>query len=143
MSDNDYLPGLAQPAPTRDGLDAPFWQGAREHRLVLQKCSACQRFQMPPEWICHRCHSFDLEWQAVSGVGEIFSWTRIHNANLPTLQDRVPYLAVVVQLPDADDVLLLGNLLGDGNQSVAIGDSVEVCFEDKDQATLVQWRRIE
>jgi len=137
---NEYLPGLAQPAPTPDGLDAPHWEGAREHKLVLQRCGACGRFQMPPEWICHRCHSFDVSWEEVEGEGVVFSWMRVHHANLPTLKDRLPYIVVVVRIPAADNVKVLGNLLGDGNQEIAIGDRVRVAFEDKADATLIHWR---
>ena len=140
MSESGYLPGLAQPAPARDGVDLPFWEGAREHRLVLQKCASCGRFQMPPEWICHHCHSFDLEWGEVEGRGTIFSWMRVHHANLPSLQDRVPYLVVVVELPHADRIKLVGNLLGEPYQMFGIGDPVYVEYEDKEDSTLIQWR---
>ncbi|XOV87780.1 MAG: Zn-ribbon domain-containing OB-fold protein [Pseudomonadota bacterium] len=135
-----YLPGLAQPAPTADGLDAPFWEGSRRHRLVLQNCNTCGRFQMPPEWLCHHCHSFDLTWKEVAGEGVIYSWMRVHHTSLPSIRDRVPYLVVVVELPAADKVKLVGNLLGDPHCPVAIGASVEVVFEDHEQATLVHWR---
>ncbi len=94
---------------------------------------------MPPEWICHRCHSFDVGWEEVEGRGTIYSWMRVHHANLPSLQDRVPYLVVVVEIPDADRVKLVGNLLGDPFQDFAIGDAVDVQFEDKADSTLIQW----
>lgn len=139
--DSPYLPGLALPAPARDGVDAPFWEGAGEHRLVLQRCQACGRFQMPPEWICHRCHHFELEWEEVEGTAVVHSWMRVHNAAHPALADHVPYLVVVVEVTSADNVKLLGNLLGDPDQDVAIGDRVTVAFEDHDDATLVQWRK--
>ena len=139
--DSPYLPGLALPAPARDGVDAPFWQGATEHRLVLQRCRQCGRFQMPPEWICHHCHAWDLDWQEVEGTGVVHSWMRVHNASHPALADRVPYLVVVVEVTSADNVKLLGNLLGDPDQAVGIGDVVSVVFEDHDDATLIQWRK--
>ena len=32
-----YLrPGLAKPAPSRDGLDTAFWEGLRNEKLLLQ-----------------------------------------------------------------------------------------------------------
>ena len=38
-STNDaHLPGLRQPAPANDGLDAPFWEGTRAHELRVQRC---------------------------------------------------------------------------------------------------------
>jgi hypothetical protein len=36
-----YLkPGLAGPVASPDGLDAPFWQGTREDKLLLQRCGS-------------------------------------------------------------------------------------------------------
>ncbi len=137
-----YLPGLALPAPAPDGVDAPVWQGAREGSLVLQRCQHCALFQTPPEWICHRCHSFDVEWAEVAGHGKVYSWMRVHNPSHPALTEKVPYLVVVVEVLTANNVKLLGNLLGDPNQPVAIGDAVTAVFEHHEEATLVQWRRL-
>jgi hypothetical protein len=62
----------------------------------------------------------------------------------PALRDAVPYLTVLVELPQAGGVRMVGNLLGDPLQVVVIGADVEAVFEDHDDAdppfTLVQWR---
>jgi uncharacterized protein len=140
-----YLPpGLPTPAPTRDGLDAPFWEATRRHRLVVQRCPACGTHQFGPEWLCHECLRFDPEWVEVEPAGTIFSWTRVHHPTHPALRDAVPYLAVVVELAGAGGVRLVGNLLGDPLQPVSSGLPVTGVFEDHDDAdppfTLVQWR---
>ena len=48
----------------------------------------------------------------------------------------------LIELPDAGNVRMVGNLLGDPHQEVRIGVEVEAVFEDhEDEAfTLVQWR---
>jgi len=141
-----YLPsGMPLPAPSPDGLDTEFWEAARRHELVVQRCNNCQGFQFGPEWICYRCHSFDVGWERVSGRGRIYSWERVWYPVHPALQNRLPYLVVLVELPDADNVRMIGNLLGDPDQEVEIGAEVEAVFEDHplEQATLVQWRRVE
>ena len=38
-----FVPGCPAPAPQPDGLDAPFWEGLRSERLLLQRCNACER----------------------------------------------------------------------------------------------------
>ena len=141
-----YLkPGLAGPVASPDGLDAPFWQGLREERLLLQRCGACNRVQWGPEWICHRCLSFDLRWEAAEPAGVIYSYERIWHPVHPALKDQGPYLVVLVELPHADDVRLVGNLLGDPRAPVEIGSRVRGVFEhhsDADPAfTLLQWTR--
>jgi uncharacterized OB-fold protein len=139
-----YLPdGLPAPAPGPDGLGAEFWDAARRHELVVQRCNDCKAFQWGPEWICNECHSFDLGYEQVSGKGRIYSWERAWYPVHPALKNGVPYIVVLVELPDAGNIRMLGNLLGDPEQEVEIGAEVEAVFEDHagdEPYTLVQWR---
>ncbi len=139
--------GLAAPRPALDGLDEPYWAGTREHRLVVQRCDDCGTHQWGPEWMCHACQSFEVAWAEVAGRGRIYSWQRPHHPVHPALRDQGPYLVVLVELPDADGIRMVGNLLGDPLQEVTIGAEVEAVFEDHvpdgdgvDPYTLVQWR---
>jgi len=65
---------------------------------------------------------------------------RVH----PALKEVGPYIIVVVELPHAGSVRMLGNLLGDPLQTVEIGAPVEAVFEHHNDAeppfTLLQWR---
>ena len=149
MSDTAYyLPeGLPAPAPYPEGLGAEFWDAARNHELLVQRCTKCQTWQWGPEYICYNCHSFELGYEKVSGKGKIFSWERSWYPVHPALKDAGPYLTVLVELPDADNVRMVGNLLGDPMQTVNIGSDVEAVYEDHNdndpQFTLVQWRVVE
>lgn len=141
-----YLPGaMPRPVPSPDGLDEPFWSAVRRHELVVQRCRSCDGFQFGPEWICHRCQSSDLMWQQVTGRGHIFSWERVWHPVHPALKAACPYIVVLVELPEAGNVRMVGNLLGDPHQDVLIGQEVEAVFEDHDDGgyTLVQWRAAE
>ena len=64
----------------------------------------------------------------------------------PALKGHGPYIVVLVELPDAGNVRMLGNLLGNPKQEVKIGADVEAGFEHHEDAqppfTLVQWRLI-
>lgn len=140
-----YLPsGLPIPTAPPDGLDAEFWAATRRHELLVQRCNECNGFQFGPEWICYQCHSFDVGWHQVSGKGRIYSWERVWHPVHPALKDACPYLVVLVELPDADNVRMVGNLLGEPLQEVPIGADVEAVFEDHpdDEVTLVQWQLI-
>jgi uncharacterized OB-fold protein len=138
--------GLPAPAPARDGLDAPYWEATRRHEIVCQRCRACGAFQWGPEWICHRCRSFDVGWERVAPRGRIFSWERVWHPVHPALREACPYVVLLVELAEAGGVRMVGNLLGDPRVQVRIGEPVEAAFEDHDDAdppyTLVQWRRI-
>ena len=139
-----YLPGgLPCPVPARDGLDAPFWEGLRKERILLQRCADCRGWQWGPEWICHRCHSEKLAFEPATGNGVIYSYERVWHPVHPALQDHGPYLIVLVVLPEADDVRLVGNLLGDPLQDVQLGAPVRAVFEHHNGGeppfTLLQW----
>jgi uncharacterized OB-fold protein len=142
-----YLPkGLPAPTPESDGLSAPYWDGTRRGELMVQRCRDCKTWIWGPEWICHQCHSFDLDWTAVEGKGRIYSWERVWHPVHPALKDHGPYIVVLIELLGADNIRMIGNLLGDPMQDVPIGAEVEAIFEPHDEAdppyTLVQWRRV-
>jgi hypothetical protein len=63
----------------------------------------------------------------------------------PALKDHGPYVVVLVELPEAGNVRMIGNLVGDPLQTVEIGAPVEAVFEPHDDVTppytLVQWKR--
>jgi uncharacterized OB-fold protein len=147
MSDGRYLPpGLPVPVPEPDGLSEPYWSGLRQGVLRMQRCNACGGLQWGPEWICHRCHSFELGWEEVAPRGRIYSWERAWHPVHPALKQAVPYLVVLVELSQGDKLRLLGNLLGPPEQEVKIGAEVEGVFEHHPDAelpySLLQWRLV-
>ena len=142
-----YFPQpVAFPATSNDDLDKPFIEGTQRGELWVQYCPACEQHQWGPEWLCHRCLSSDLAWRQVEGRGRIFSWERVWHPVHPALAEAVPYVVVVVELPHADEIRMVGNLLGDPEEEVAIGSEVEAVFEHHADAdppfTLVQWSRV-
>jgi uncharacterized protein len=136
-------PGLPIPVPEADGLSAPYWQGLREGRLRVQRCSACSTWQFGPEWLCHRCHRFEPEWVDVAPRGRIHSWERVWHPSHAALKAHGPYLVVLVELPEAGSLRMVGNLLGDPLQAVQIGAEVQGVFEHHADAippySLLQW----
>lgn len=55
---------VGRPIPVADELSAPFFDGAREGRLMLQHCTACDRWSFPVRERCPHCFAAKLEWQA-------------------------------------------------------------------------------
>jgi uncharacterized OB-fold protein len=148
QASDTYL-GEAMPAPMADtdGLQTPFWSALDRGELQIQRCRNCRTWIFAPEWICHHCHSFNLGWEPVEPVGRIYSWTRVWRPALPT--QTSPYLTIVVELPQAGGVRLIGNLLGDALRDVQIGAPVTGVFERHPAVegpparpgfTLLQWK---
>jgi len=145
MSGTSYLPkGLPIPIAEPEGLSGPYWKALHENKLVVQRCEYCGTWQFGPEWVCHGCHKFDPAWFEIAARGRIYSWERVAHASHSALSEHGAYLAVLVELPDAGNVRMVGNLLGDPMQNVTIGAEVEGVFEhhaDVDPPyALLQWR---
>ncbi len=137
-----YLPaGLPVPEPFPDGLDRPYWEGLRRQRLVIQHCLDCRSFQWLPEWLCHRCHSEQLEYAPVAPRGTIYSGYRAWNPRHPALRELTTYVVVLVELDEAPGVRLIGNLLGEPMREIVIGSAVTGVFEHHPEFSLLQWRR--
>jgi uncharacterized OB-fold protein len=142
-----YLPpGLPIPVPEPDGLSAPYWSGLREGRLRVQRCDHCGTWQFGPEWLCHGCLAFDPAWQDVTPRSHIYSWERVWHPSHAALERHGPYLVVLVELRHAGNVRMVGNLLGDPMQDVAICAEVEGVYEHHPEAnppySLLQWRPV-
>ena len=144
MSVSYLSPGLPIPVPEVDGLSTQYWEGAQKGELWVQRCKSCKGWQWGPEWICHHCRSFDMGWEIIEGKGRIYSWERAWHPVHPALKGHGPYIIVLVELPQYGNIRMIGNLLGDPQQTVQIGAEVEAVFEHHPDAkppfTLVQWK---
>ena len=136
--------GLPIPVASPDGLDAPFWEAAARDVLMLQVCEDCGYHQWGPEWVCHQCHSENVSFKEIEPRGKIYSYERVWHPVHPALKEQGPYLIVLVEFPNYTQARMVGNLLGDPEQEVVIGSSVEAVFEhhadDDPPYTLVQWQ---
>lgn len=128
--------------PAPDGHDAPYWEGLREGELRVQRCGDCRTWLWGPRRMCPNCHGFRLGFEAVPMTGLVYSWCRTHHPYMAEYADRVPYISVVVELPRAGGVRLLGLLDGD---EAAIGDRLTGFVERPADAAwpLLRWRRTE
>ncbi len=120
--------GTDRPLPSITPLTRPFWEAARRHELVLQRCQDCGGFRYPPGETCPGCLSERLEWVKASGRGRVFTWTVFHRAYHPAFARAVPYAVVAVELEEGPR--LISNLVDCPLEALRIGLPVEVVFED-------------
>jgi uncharacterized OB-fold protein len=120
----------AMPVPAASRVTLPWWQAAAEHRLVVQVCETCGATRHPPSPRCPRCHSRDATWRDLPGTGTVYTFTVVHQAFLPALADRVPYVVAVVELDGGDGARLVTNIVDVPPTEVQIGDRITVVFED-------------
>ncbi|WP_181784229.1 Zn-ribbon domain-containing OB-fold protein [Pseudonocardia pini] len=118
------LPG-ADVHITTNPYTEPFWEAARQDRLVAPKCGDCGTFRLPPTPFCPNCQSKDVDWTELSGAAEVFSFSVVHG--YPGIPD-ITLVAAVLDLPDAPGARLIGNIVDVDPATVAIGDRVQVFF---------------
>ncbi len=132
-----------KPRPLIDDLTRPFWEAAREHRLVMQRCQDCRHFHHPPRPVCTACQSAALAFEPVSGRGTIYSFSVMYQPNVAGFGDELPYLNILVELEEQPQLLLVSNLPEAQREQVRIGGRVKVYFEDVDaDLTLPKFRLV-
>jgi uncharacterized OB-fold protein len=120
-----------KPVPHPTPLSAPYWEAARQGRLVLQHCGACGRVRHYPRILCSACHSFAVNWHEVERRGTVHSWTVSHFAFHPAFADEIPYTLATVDLECG--VRVLGRYRG--AQAIRLGLPVAIDFENDAQGT--------
>ena len=110
-----------------DPLTGPFWQAAKEDRLVLCWCDACDRSVWYPEDKCPQCGT-DVSWKTLSGRGLLYSWTSVE---MPVNPDFDPtYIAALVIPSEAPEARLVTHIVNTPVESLACDMPVEVTFRD-------------
>lgn len=135
---NDAAPARPLPVPTP--ISQPFWDGAKEHRLLVQWCRVCDSVIWYPREFCPHCLESDEapQWIEASGKGRIHTFTVIRQAAHPFFNEQAPYLFGVVEL--AEGVRMYTNFLTPIEEAQC-GLPVEPVFTDvSGDFTIVQWR---
>jgi uncharacterized OB-fold protein/acyl dehydratase len=121
-------PRRPRPAITQD--NAFFFEGAREGKLLIQRCASCGRLRHPPRPMCSVCRS--LEWDTVeaSGRGTVYSFVVNHHPQVAAFD--YPLVVALIELEEG--TRLVSNVVGVDRHEVHIGMPVEVelvAFDDE------------
>ncbi|MFB4319117.1 bifunctional MaoC family dehydratase N-terminal/OB-fold nucleic acid binding domain-containing protein [Actinomadura sp. 21ATH] len=121
-------PKALRPRPAINPDNAFWFEAAKEHRLVIQRCSACETPRHPPGPACPHCGSF--EWEAVEagGRGHVYTYVVNHHPRHPAFD--FPHVVAVVEL--AEGTRLITNLIGIEPADVEIGMPVVLDWLDAD-----------
>jgi uncharacterized OB-fold protein len=132
----------AKAIPVATERDRPYWDGARQGKLVLQRCKGCGLYSARPRIVCPRCRGEEMAWGEVSGRGRIHSYTIVRQSTAPGFQDAVPYVVVHVEIEEQPTCYITANLLvaEDEFEALSIDLPVVVEFERRGDAALPQFR---
>jgi uncharacterized OB-fold protein len=125
------------PAPDLETL--PFWEAAKEGRLLIEHCNACGENHYYPRPFCPRCWSDDVEWLEASGRATLYTWSVVHTNDLPPFAERVPYVAAIVELEEGPRMIT--NVVDCEFGDLEVGMALEAVFHPtSDEWTIVQFR---
>ena len=116
-----------KPLPQINDVNRPYWEAARQGKVVLQQCVDCGHYRYPAGLVCPSCLSDKLRWQQVSGRGRVFTWTVFHQVYHPAFARDVPYPVVAIELEEGPR--MISSLKDCALEDIRIGMPVEVVFE--------------
>lgn len=120
--------GYAKPLPRPTRWSREFWEGARRHQLLIQRCRDCHRAVFFPKLFCPHCLGRALAWEPARGQGTIYSFTVVRNNPPSAFVGDLPFVIAIVELDEG--VRLLTNVVDCDPDALQCGQRVEVLFDD-------------
>jgi uncharacterized OB-fold protein len=128
--------------PTPDLETQPFWDGCRTGVFLLRHCNTCGRDHYYPRPFCPACWSDDVSWREASGRATLYTYSVVHVNDLPPFNERVPYVAAIVDLEEGPRVMT--NVEGVPFEELRIGMPLRVTFREiSDEITIPVFRSVE
>lgn len=101
---------LERPLPQPRTPEAkPYWDGLKEHKLMLPKCGDCSAVFFYPRAVCTECQSRNITWIQASGKGKLYSFEILHRAFVREVKVPLPYVLAMIELEEGPR--LLSNLI--------------------------------
>lgn len=122
IRDGHQKPRRPRPAITQD--NAFFFEGARDKKLLIQRCSGCGLLRHPPRPACGGCGSFEWDTVQSSGRGLLYSYVVVHHPQVPSFD--YPLAIALVELEEG--TRLVADLVNIAPGDVRIGMPLECEF---------------
>jgi uncharacterized OB-fold protein len=113
--------------PVTDDATRRFWDAARQGTLVVVRCRPCGEPFFYPRPFCPHCWSQDVEWLEMSGRATLYTYSIVHQNDLPPFRDRVPYVAAIVDLDEGPRMMT--NIVDCPFEDLKVGMKLMVRFE--------------
>jgi uncharacterized OB-fold protein len=118
-----------KPVPRVTETTRPYWEGAQQGKLLLQRCRRCQStIHYPRPW-CPACWATELDWVEAAGRGRVLTFTVVHQAPFEAYAEDVPYVLAVVRLEEGPQ--MMANVLGVEPGAMRVDLPVRVVFEQR------------
>jgi uncharacterized OB-fold protein len=117
--------------PTIDAASAPYWEGARQGRLLIAQCQACGRVHHYPRPFCPHCWSEDVQPIQANGTGTLYTYSTVYVNDLAPFKERLPYVAAIVELDEGPR--LMTTIEGADPGDLQVGMPVTAVFRPVDE----------
>lgn len=116
--------------PAPDALTEFFWDGVKQHKLMMLQCRSCGHYIHTPKPVCRFCLSMDLAPKQVSGRATLYSWTVAMQAFHPFWGDKMPYVYAIVELVEQPGLKMATNIIDYLEDELAVEMPLEVVFKE-------------
>lgn len=117
-----------RPMPVKTPTSAPFWDALDQHRIAIQYSPSTDTWVFYPRVRAPRTLANDLEWQQISGMGSLYSYTVARRPVAPHFADAVPQILAIVEWDEGPRFST--ELVNVGPDAIAIGMRVQPVFFD-------------
>lgn len=132
MSNQNATAPVRKPVPVRDVATAGFFDGAKQGKLMVQRCPSCGHQCLTGTKYCPNCVTGQLEWVPASGKATLHTYALVHQKSHPAFADDVPYPVATVKL--AEGPMMNLRLVGIPAQDLRIGMALKAQFIPNENA---------
>jgi uncharacterized OB-fold protein len=126
-------PRAKRPRPGLTLDNAFFFEGAKEHRLLIQQCSSCQTLRHPPQPRCDHCGSYEWHPLEASGKGTVYSYVVNHHPQVPAFDYPLPLGLIELE----EGTRLVAEIVDCPLDQIQVGMAVTVTWIDADEELTV------
>ena len=131
----------SKPLPEIQSYSQGFWDGTKQHKLMVQHCNDCDANIFYPRRDCPECWSQNLGWIESSGRARVFTYSVTYEGVEQIFVEDLPIIVAWVDLPEG--IRMTTNLVECEPEDLSIGMEVEVVFRDvTDEITLPFFRPV-
>jgi hypothetical protein len=133
-----------KPLPQITDQTRPFWSGAKQRKLMMQKCSSCGTLNFYPKPWCVECGNRDLKWIETKPYGTVYSLTVAYAVmmNYPDWKEDLPVINCIIDLDEG--ARMYGQLTDCAPDKAHIGMRVKAHFVDiSEEAAIPKFRPVQ
>lgn len=116
------------PSPPVNPESKPFFDAAREGKLLLKTCLSCSQLHYYPRVLCPLCGSNRTQWVPAKGAGKVYSYSVMRRV-------AEPYAIAYVTLEEG--ITVLTNLVDCNFDGLRIDDPVRLVFKPAEGGEMI------